>query len=66
MPKHRARNIDRIIKGEFFDDVDRRIVGVSQSLGKLGSGRHFNFVRQSPDHLTETPDLIFSVATCYQ
>ncbi len=66
MLKDRARNINRIVKGKLIDDIDGGIVGMGKPLGELGSGRHLNFVRQSPDHLTENPDLIFGVAAYYQ
>ena len=66
MLKHRASNIDGIVKGELLDDADRGIVGPDQSFGKLRPGGHFNPVCQSPDDLAENPNLVLGIVTCYQ
>ena len=43
--KDGARNLNRIVKGKYHDNVEWGIVGASQSLGELGSGCQLNFVR---------------------
>ncbi len=61
MPKDRASDIYRIVKGKLIDDFYRGIVGASQSLGELSARRHFDLASQSLDHISERPDLIFGV-----
>jgi hypothetical protein len=45
MLKDRTRDIDRIIKGKYHDDVERGIVRVGQLLGELSARSHFNSLR---------------------
>jgi hypothetical protein len=61
VPKDRAGDIDRIVKGKLIDDFDRGIVDASQPLGELGASRDFNLAGQPSDHLSEGPNLIFGV-----
>src|SRR5229473_8148524 len=62
LPEYRAGDLDRIVKGKFMDDIDRRLVDACQPLCKLRAGGNFNLVRQSPDDLAEGPYLVITIA----
>jgi hypothetical protein len=64
--KHGTCDINRIVKGKFVDGIGGCIVNSSQSLCKLGAGSHFNFLRQPPYDLSESPDLIVGILAGYQ
>ncbi len=62
LPQDRAGDIDRIVEGEFVDDIDRGLVEAGQPPRQLGAGRHFDLVREPSDDLAEGPDFILAVA----
>ena len=44
LPQYSTCDINRIVKGKFVDDIDRRIVGAGQSLCELGAARYCNIL----------------------
>ncbi len=58
----RTGNLDRIVKGEFVDDVDRSLVEPRQLLGELGAGCDFDLVGETSDDLAKGPDLVLAIA----
>ena len=62
LPQDRAGDLDRIVEGEFVDDIDRGIVEAGQPLRELRAGRDFDLVREPSDHLAEGPDLVVAIA----
>jgi hypothetical protein len=62
LAQDRTGDLDRIVKGEFVDDIDRGLVEPRQLLGELGAGRDFNFVGETSDDLAKGPDLVLAIA----
>src|ERR1700722_16522645 len=61
-----AGDIDRIVKGELVDDVDRGVVDTSQPSGELRAGRDFNLIREPADAPAKRPNLVVAIAAGYQ
>src|SRR5882762_5847748 len=49
LPEDGARDFDRIVKGEFVDDMVWSIVSPGQPPCKLGAGRNFNLIGKAPN-----------------
>ena len=61
LPQHGTGDLDLVVKGELVDDIDRSLVEAGEPLGELRAGRHFDLVREPPDHLAKGPDLVVAV-----
>ncbi len=61
VPEYGAGDIDRIVEGEFVDDVDRCVVDLRQPCCKFGAGRNFNLIREPPDDLAKGACLVVAV-----
>ena len=66
LPEDGARDFDRIVKGEFVDDLVWSVVSPGQPPCKLGAGRDFNLIRKAPNDLAKGPYLVVAIPAGYQ
>ena len=62
MRQHRSCDLDRIVEGEFVDDVGRRTTELGHAAGELRARSKLDLLRQAPDHLAEGADLVLAIA----
>jgi hypothetical protein len=61
LTKDGTGDVNRIVKSQFFDDLDRGIVGTSQSPRELDASRCFNILLQPAYYLSEHPDFVVGI-----
>src|SRR2546423_7856476 len=63
--EHRAGNLDRIVKGELVEDIDRGTVEGGEPPCKLCAGGNFDLIREPSDHVAEGPNLVVAISAGY-
>src|SRR5579863_5689337 len=62
LPEHRAGDVDRIVKSELVDDLDRRVVAGSELVCEPHARRDFDIFGKPSDDFAKGPDLILGIA----
>jgi len=61
-PQHGACDLDRIVEGEFVDDVDGGAVEAGEPFGQLRAGRDLDLLGQPRHDFAEGPNLVVAEA----
>jgi hypothetical protein len=61
LPKHGARDVDRIVKGKILDYFDRRVVAGGELVGESHPGCDFDVFGQPFYDFAKSPDLFFGI-----